>query len=238
MEYSSLSTLRTTQLLTGEPCSYVSDDSCKPDYDYLYKSRECFFQVLALYGSTSTHLSLGQDCVSTNRVIYFSQNYAKILGSSLFGGLLHQCKIQYFAEFQKAFISHTNMHCKYIDCSAGDTPYGPVDNSSRHERLVNGTTYLTNISNINLSDVSSEPVKICFCKNGLPDCTDQPGTIRVTKGKKFSVHLVAVDEVDNPVGATIHSYLSKTGGGFGSGQTEQNTSKTCSYGAGFQPVLS
>lgn len=148
--------------------------------------------------------------------MFFFQNYAQTSGSSLFGGLLHKCKIHYFTDFRKLSLTSANMHCN----NSHDQQY------DQHDKLVSGVSYLTNISNINMSDVGSEPVKLCFRKRDLADCSYQPHKIRVIKEKRFSVQLVAVDQVNPPVNATINSFLQRTRGGLRKGQAIQNTSKT------------
>ena len=99
----------------------------------------------------------------------------------MFGGLIDKCKIHHFTEFQK--FSHTD----FSGNQENDSQNGPI----------NGLSFMSNISNINMLDIGSRPVQLCFCKSNLPDCSYQPGTIRVTKGKRFSVQLVAVDQVNH-----------------------------------------
>ena len=194
---------------------YVSDDSnsdtCNPSFTSHYKARECVMQVLAIYSSASLYVNQIRGDVNTQN-IYFSQNHAYKSGSSLFGGLLDRCKLHHFAEVQDV-TNHTTV------------PRG----ESRNLTIVNGISYLTNISNINMSEISSEPVQLCFCKpNGVDtDCDYQPDPVRVIKGKRFSIKVAAVDEVGHRISARIHSRLRSTGGGFESGQEFQNTSKTC-----------
>ena len=188
---------------------YVSDYSnlgtCNPSFSSQYEARECFFQVLAIYSSTPSNVSQVEGNVNALN-IHFSQNHAHTSGSSLFGGLVDRCKIQHFSELQE-FIPHTSV--------------------PRNINTVNGISYMSNISNINMSEISSEPVQLCFCKGGIPDCNYQPDPIRVIKGKKFFVKIVAVDQVGHYIDAKIHSQLLRTGGGLGSGQENQNTNKTC-----------
>ena len=194
---------------------YVSDDSnsdtCNPSFTSHYKARECVMQVLAIYSSASLNVNQMRRDVNTQN-IYFSQNHANKSGSSLFGGLLDRCKLHHFSELQDVTNQTT-------------IPRG----ESRNLNIVNGISYLTNISNINMSEISSEPVQLCFCKpNGVDtDCDYQPDPVRVIKGKRFSIKVAAVDEVGHLVSTRIHSRLRSTGGGFGSGQEFQNTSKTC-----------
>ena len=87
---------------------------------------------------------------------YFEDNYAYISASSIFGGLLDRCTVR----------DSTNIHYSRII----------------HEFSVNGITYLTNISNINVSlsgEISSEPIKLCFCQENKPDGSYQPPPIKV-----------------------------------------------------------
>ena len=194
---------------------YVSDDSnsdtCNPSFTSHYKARECVMQVLAIYSSASLYVNQMRRNVNPQN-IYFSQNHANTSGSSLFGGLLDRCKLHHSSELQDV-TNHTTV------------PRG----ESRNLKIVNGISYLTNISIINMSEISSEPVQLCFCKpNGVDtDCDYQPDPVRVIKGKRFSIKVAAVDEVGHLISTRINSRLRSTGGGFGSGQEFQNTSKTC-----------
>ena len=87
---------------------------------------------------------------------------------------------------------------------------------------------MKNISNIKMADISSQPLNLCYCNDGLPDCIYQHDTVRVSKGEQFSIELVAVDQVHYPTAAIIYSTLQSTEGGLGKGQETQNTSRNCS----------
>ena len=108
---------------------------------------------------------LGQENLSTQN-IFFSKNHAQTSGSSLFGGLLHKCKVQHFMEFQRL------LSTKFYIYSSSDQQHYKHAN----ETTISGISYLTNISNINVSDIGSQPVHLCFCKSDLPDCSYQPDT--------------------------------------------------------------
>ena len=195
---------------------YVSDDSnlglCDLNYRFHFKAKECFFQTLAIYSSLPSNIS--QQTTNMKNIL-FLENSAHTSGSSLFGGLIDRCKVHHFTE-----------HKKFLQ-----TNYKPSSHLQQHQdyrdSLVNGVDYIRNISNIGLSDIGSLPVQLCFCKYDKPNCDYEPDPIRVVKGKRFSVELVAVDQVNHPVNATIYSSLYKTGGGFMKGQSIQNTTKTC-----------
>ena len=60
-----------------------------------------------------------------------------------------------------------------------------------------------------------------------PDCNYQWPITRVKKGRPSVVTLVAVDQVNHTVNATIRSYLSSQAGGLGEGQQSQSAYETC-----------
>ena len=132
--------------------------------------------------------------------IFFSENIASEQGSNLFGGLLDRCVPSLFAE-----LSFIRPNLNYT-----------------------GVTYLGNISNIKVHSISSHPVRICFCNSEHePDCSYQPPTVRVQKGKEFNVSLVAVDQVNHTLNADISSVLSSPLGGFGEDQQTQSVERNC-----------
>ena len=127
--------------------------------------------------------------------IIFSKNIAEY-GSSLYGGLLDRCIPSPLAE-----VYH------------------------KHSIIKSGIAYLGNISNITLDTVSSPPVRVCYCNSeGQPDCEYQLPTIRVKRGETFTMSLVAVDQVNHSIGASI---IASTDGGLGEGQQNQEVERTC-----------
>ena len=71
-----------------------------------------------------------------------------------------------------------------------------------------GIVRFKEISNIrNLSTVTSEPVRVCICKNSIPSCSQQMHNISVKQGNTFTIQLSAVDQVNQSISATIQSKL-------------------------------
>ena len=138
--------------------------------------------------------------------IFFSENIASEQGSNLFGGLLDRCVPSSFAE-----------------------GYSTIEVYYNRSRLnYTGVTYLGNISNIDLDSITSQPVRVCFCNSEHePDCSYQPPTIRVQKGKAFNVSLVVVDQVNHAVDTNITTSLSSSDGGFGEGQQTHSVESNC-----------
>lgn len=58
-----------------------------------------------------------------------------------------------------------------------------------------------------VSPITSDPLKLCFCVNGLQSCSENVMTISVRRGELFSLSVVAVGQKDMPVPTTIQAYL-------------------------------
>ena len=174
---------------------YVNDDTnsstCASD-----PKTECFFQVLSLYEFNPHNLE-------TLQSMYFSQNYANISGSTLYGGLLDRCTVSQFAEI------HEN--------------YTPDDIHGG-----GGIAYFRNVSATTINSTSSGPVRVCLCATGpgMHDCTYH-NQVDVKKGEAFTVLLAAVDQVGQPVSATIQASLNSAESGLAEGQLSKNISAKC-----------
>ena len=79
--------------------------------------------------------------------------------------------------------------------------------------------------NTNIS-VSSDPVQVCLCNNNEHDCTHQ-SHIEVKKGEMFTVSLAAVDQIGQPVNATIQTSLNYAGSGLAEGQLARKIPAEC-----------
>ena len=83
-----------------------------------------------------------------------------------------------------------------------------------------------------LSDVSSDmisfhPVRMCFCRDSQPDCDYQPESIQVQRQTAFSVQLIAYDQVNHTINATVDSSLNSSVGGLGEDQGTQQIGEEC-----------
>ena len=157
---------------------------------------DCFLQVI----STLQEHDIVFDIVTVN----FTQNDAQRFGSSIFGGLLDRCTINYYAEIRY---------------------YG------RNLNGISGVHYFKNFSNINTASISSYTVQVCFCRpNGQPDCRYQPPSIQVRKGENFTVPLVAVDQISHVIkDVAVYGTLRSKESGLGVGQMTQITRNDCTY---------
>ena len=93
--------------------------------------------------------------------------------------------------------------------------------------FINGVTCIHNISTLNTQSISSHPVRVCFWRDGQPDYNSQTFHVKVKKGEVFMVPLVAVDQVNHTINATIYSSLSSNLGGLCEDQSSQNLTESC-----------
>ena len=160
---------------------------------------ECFFQVLALYIDKNEY----RKTRIRTQSMHFSQNHANISGSTLYGGLLDRCAVSPFAEV------HNKYPCAFRN--GGD-----------------GIAYFKNVSNSTNHSASSDPVQVCLCFNAdrNNECTHQHYT-EVKKGQTFTLPVVAVDQVGQPVSATIQTSLHFTESGLAEGQLAREIPTEC-----------
>ena len=133
--------------------------------------------------------------------LFFENNTADH-GPVLFGGLLDRCTLD--------------------DLYDQDEKSG----SSLADALVH---FQGKYGSVTAEDVTSDAVRICFCNGSVPNYnTDyRPEPIMVKKGQYFYVIVVAVDQVNRPVNATIRGSLSDTRNILGEGKEVQITTAGC-----------
>ena len=134
--------------------------------------------------------------------IEFTNNLS--ISNIIFGGLLDRCKLDPRSEI---------------------FTYGDV------YKGIDGATYMKVISNIaDFNHVSSQPVRVCFCKPYCiqPDCNYELPIVHVKKGERFNVSLVAVDQVNHTLkNVEIYSSLNRAGSSLGEAQSLQVTKDAC-----------
>ena len=126
-----------------------------------------------------------------------------------------------------------NFFDNFANVSGSNLFGGLLDRCKTHEELHSNETglisfqQLTNIDESSLDTITSYPVRLCFCRDNHPDCGYQPGRIRVTKRKQFSIELIAYDHIFFAVSATVDCSLNSSAGGLGEGQGTQLINKHC-----------
>ena len=109
-----------------------------------------------------------------------------------------------------------DIHMNFIDnhaISAGAVLYGGALQLCQvllsDNVYVDGIKYLEHIStfdsNGNHSYISSNPLKVCFCKDGNIDCSKKTENIQVKRGKLFNISLIAVGQFDTPATSVVRA---------------------------------
>ena len=133
--------------------------------------------------------------------IYFENNYAGEAGSLLYGGSIDSC-------FVEAISSYSEQPSTFV---------------------FDQITTIGNHSN-DTSLISSEPIRVCSCTNGLPDCSAVTNA-EVHPGGTFNVSVAALGQRNGTTPAIIYAIFtpefSKTGS-ISQLQGIQQTEKSCS----------
>ena len=195
---------------------YVNDDTNTGTCTSASR-RECFFQVLALHTAKRHYYRL------RTQSMYFSQNQANISGSTLYGGLLDRCAVSQFAEIRYKISNRWFLSSRDFDnMGVGQAYFKNVSVPTYYHNGFYGkeVSIATNIS------ISSDPVKVCLCNKNKHTCSHQ-AHVEVKKGEKFNISLVAVDQIEHPVAATIHASLKYPQSGLSEGQLINEIQREC-----------
>ena len=198
MSYDTNTTIFTANKADYGGAVYVDDDTISGTCASEPKT-ECFFQVLAIHEKPSKFLQ--------TLSIYFSQNYAKVSGSTLYGGLLDRCAVNRLAEVCMKYACHSK------DGGEGVAYFKNVSIPTyyAYESTHDGphTQYVPD-NDLSIITVSSQPVRVCLCRNNEQNCSHQTD-VNTKKGERFTLSVAAVDQIGQPVSATIQSSLNITG---------------------------
>ena len=149
---------------------------------------ECPIQTLVLH---SNQLLESESLIDNGcQHIYYHKNTATVSGNSLYGGLLNRCIVNQLAEI-----------------TANTTEENTISNTTT---IVGGLEYFYSISNIRSPDIGSPPVRVCFCRDGQPDCSYNPGPVPIRRGQltEIPLSLAVLDQINRPIEATIYNRLS------------------------------
>jgi predicted outer membrane repeat protein len=80
---------------------------------------------------------------------------------------------------------------------------------SRNKKLFEELLVISSLSNIQISDIGSFQVQVCYCKNNTPDCTIQIPFIDIKTGEKIMLDVAIVNVVSlrQPIYGSIESEI-------------------------------
>ena len=177
------------QGMFGGGISFENSTVSSVPYNGTIVTETSFKSNQAIYGGAVFVNDESESHLCSNDPLYGSDN--KCFVQVLLGELL---------------ISFNNNSAKF----GGDNLYGGLLDRCKaigENDLSIGQTAEMNLLEIttirNLSTVSSQPVRVCLCNGSNIDCSRAIQYITVTRGNAFTIQLVAVDQVEHPVTATV-----------------------------------
>ena len=111
------------------------------------------------------------------------------------------------------------------------SPFAEVHSKHNYDEISyeyegNGESYFKDVSIIENTSISSLPVRVCACVSNQPNCSHQ-NHIEVEKGQIFTLSVVAVDQVGQPVSAIIQASLQFSESGLAEGQLAREIPADC-----------
>ncbi len=144
----------------------------------------CFFRIESTNSSISDALNTEEvtKFSDSDILLNFMQNSATMAGTVLYGGSLQFCRVE--------------VNGKRID----DDSFEFFHNISSISHIADGSAIIP--------DISSDPLRACFCNDGLPDCSNvNIRNISVSRGRQFNLSVMAVGQGNIPVPSTIRAYI-------------------------------
>ena len=129
------------------------------------------------------------------------ENSALLAGQSLYGGLLDRCSVSQYADIRMQ--------------------------NQQVQKFYPGISYLYSIADVLVDDISSPPVRVCFCSGGHHNCSLNIPPVYVKKGESFTLSVVAVDQVESSLNGSINAYVPSQGAGLGEGQLTFHVGENC-----------
>ena len=183
---------------------------------------ECFIQTLKTYINL---YSFKITFINT----FFTNNTAHQSGSDIYGGLLDRCTINQDAELTLFWTHPYDYKTTYgFDYIKATTQIEQIVDYRQHARSHPEYPF-NNISKSDVMGLISSDGILKFCSDNVISPNHSHPTVSINKGDLFTVSVVVVDQVGNPVNATVSSSLSSESGNghFKGGQVEQQVGNQC-----------
>ena len=152
-------------------------------YEDIFSSSQCA-SSRAISGNSKCFIELES---TTNIQLRFLNNTASSAGTVLYGGNLDNCRL------------HTGGGASD---SCGNRIGGNY--STNPISIIEQISESVSIDNVT-SNISSDPLQICFCENGIPNCNVKE--IDTVRGKKFTLMAVIVGQNNGVVPSSVRTSL-------------------------------
>ena len=152
-------------------------------YEDTFSARQCAESIL---NNDRSDCFIELDSTS-NVQLNFHNNSAESAGTVLYGGDLDRCRLYMGGGIRD---------------SCGNRVGGNYSNSPFD--MIKKVLSIIRIDNIT-SDISSDPLKVCYCVNTIPDCSDW--TIDTLRGKEFTLMALVVGQNGGVIPSSVRTSL-------------------------------
>ena len=142
----------------------------------------------------------------TGIMFEFNNNTAKDTGASIYGGYLDTCNTESYKDLNRPVSSD------------------PLSKSSELNSLLHFTNNRSEVS-----EISSDPVGVCFCDGSLQNCTQKLRSIKTFPGAQFNVTVLTVGQRNGFVRGVVRAalYNSSVYHSLGKSQDSQSVDRFC-----------
>ena len=173
---------------------------------------------------------------------FFQSTVSFTFNKALLGGALYVADDSYFClkpYSKRCFFQHVTQDfvLNFSDNmanNAGDDLYGgrldrcSIDNAMNNTELKDSITHWKAISNLtNLNTISSQPARVCLCKNFEPNCDERTNSIQIKQGEAFKISWIVVDQVKQPVNSLVLTTLNISDDAFSQMQAFNGFNASC-----------
>ena len=142
----------------------------------------------------------------TGIVFEFNNNTARDAGASIYGGYFDTCNTESYQDLNRPVSSD------------------PLSKSSELNAILNFTNTRSEVS-----EISSDPIGVCFCDGSLQNCTKKLRSITTFPGAEFNVTVLTVGQRNGPVQGVVRAtfYNSSLHNSLGKSQDSQSVDRYC-----------
>ena len=170
------------KVVNDNTLSYCVGETC----DFLIGS-DCFFQIQT-EGQYDSQINITEINELNNIRMHFQRNTALGAGAMLYGGSVDRCSLSFIN--QQLVINFTN--------------YRYIQEFQLYRCPNSGAVfdYITNVDGPS-QDISSDPLYICSCEGGEPDCSKPSITRSVYPGGRIEVPIIAYGQRNGKTSAVV-----------------------------------
>ena len=184
----------------SNPLRYCVEVSC----GFLIE-RDCFFQI-----QTERTYDFGTNITDITELhnirMYFQNNTAREAGDVLYGGSVDNCSLSFI---NRQLVDYYQLN----RCPKSGEVFDYITTSDEQSQL----------------DITSDPLYICSCEGGEPDCSSSSITRSVYPGGKIEVPIIAYGQRNGTTPAVVHNITPRRDITFNEPENTQSINNSCTF---------